>query len=512
MVSSEDVAKYQGWYSHDVAIRPDSPNEILCAGIESWRSFNSGQTLLKKSDWSAWDFSATPIGGPEGPPDYMHADIHGIYYHPTFFDSVYFVTDGGLFVSDDGGETFSGANGRLHCTQFYADFSCSPADSLFAIGGLQDNATPVYEGNLSWRRVIGGDGLSTAIHPANDSIVYASYQYLNINKSTDRAQTFNFVANYPGGSVFCFSGPYVLCPSNTNIMYASSEVVFKSVDGGDTWQNTNNGMALDGNPVLKLAVSPFNEDVVYAATVPYFSNQYGLYQTVDGGSTWNDITGTLPNRYILDIEVDPVNDSIVYLALGGFGTNHLYKSEDMGATWMAAGAGLDDAPANTLFIDPLNNQVVYAGNDLGIFVSLDGGVSFQDFNDGLTDANLVFDISYSPSNRMLRLATHGKGAWERYMLPANVTSVQKPAAVYALELVNTVAYGSLYFTCLPRPAGGILVEVFDMTGKRILGHPAARGGRFSVPVIGLAPGAYLAVCKAGEAIKAFRFLVPASAK
>jgi hypothetical protein len=134
----------------------------------------------------------------------MHADIHHVYYHPNDYDSVYYVTDGGLFISGDGGETFAGANGRLHCTQFYADFSCSSTDTLFAIGGLQDNATPVYEGNLSWRRVIGGDGLSTAIHPANDSIVYGSSQYLNINKSTDKAQSFNFIANYPGGNVFCF--------------------------------------------------------------------------------------------------------------------------------------------------------------------------------------------------------------------------------------------------------------------------------------------------------------------
>ncbi len=469
-VNTTDVAKHQGWYSHDVAVRPDNANEMMFVGIDAWRSFNGGTSLTQRSYWYKWDFSATPVGGPEGPPDYMHGDIHHVYYHPAHFDTVYFVTDGGLFISDDAGSTFSGANGMLHCQQFYADISCSPTDSLFVIGGLQDNATPVYEGGLSWRRVIGGDGLSTAIDPGNDNVVYASYQYLNIHQSIDKAQTFNFIANFPGGSSFCFAGPFAVSPANSFILYAGSDVVFKSTNSGFSWQNTNGGSPVDGNPVLRLACSYQSIQVVYAATAPVNFASFGLFRTANGGASWSDVTGTLPNRYILDVVVHPLNDSIVYAALGGFGTAHLYRTADAGSSWQAIGSGLADVPLNTLAIDPLNPLIVYAGNDLGVFASIDGGQSFTDFNDGLYDATLVFDIAVSPSNRMLRLGTHGKGAWERPMLPAAITPVPEKDGNEDLSIqVQGNPVGDALTLLIARAnAGTVVLEVYDLAGRRMV--------------------------------------------
>lgn len=425
LVNTEDVATYQGWYSHDVAVRPDNPEEIICTGIDAWKSTDGGLTLIKKSFWFNWDFSATPIGGPEGPPDYVHADIHHVYYHPTDNDIVYYVTDGGIFRSEDGGETFAGANGMYHTTMFYANFSNSPSDSLFAIGGMQDNATAIYEGNPAMRRVIGGDGLSTAIDPSDDNLVYGSSQYLNLEKSTDKAQSFNSLGNLPSGNVTNFAAPYVLSPSNSQVLYAGSDIIFKSINSGDTWNATNAGNPLDGNPVLTMAISSTNENLVYAATAPTIIPQMSLFKTIDGGISWMDVTGALPNRYLLDIAIDPVDNENVFVALGGFGTPHLYKSINGGISWNVYGTGLSDAPVNTITIDPLNNLILYLGNDLGVYVSIDGGSTWQPFSEGLTDATLVFDISISPLNRKLRIATHGKGIHERDMLPATITSLQQ---------------------------------------------------------------------------------------
>lgn len=422
LVNAEDVAKHQGWYSHDVAVRPDNPNEVICVGIDAWKSTNGCVTITQKSYWYNWDFSATPIGGPEGPPDYVHADIHHVYYHPSDYNIVYYATDGGIFRSDDAGETFEGQNGMYHTTQFYANFSNSATDSLFAIGGMQDNATAVYEGNPAMRRVIGGDGLSTAVDPTDDNIVYGSSQYLNIDKSTDKAQSFSGTGN-PNGNVVCFAGPYVLSPSNTQVLYGGSDIVYKSTNGSNSWTGTNSNNPLDGNPVLAMEISSTNQNLVYAATAPTIIPQMGLYKTINGGNVWTDVTGSLPNRYLLDIAIDPVNNNIVFITLGGFGTAHLYKTINGGSTWTAFGVGLPDVPTNTITIDPLNTQVIYIGNDLGVFVSIDGGANWQPFNDGLYDATMIFDISISPSNRKLRSGTHGKGIYERYMLPPNITEV-----------------------------------------------------------------------------------------
>ncbi len=469
LVNNEDVARHQGWYSHDVAIHPTNPNTIICAGIDTWKSTNGGITLVQKSYWYNWDFSATPIGGPEGPPDYVHGDIHRVYYHPLNFNKIYFATDGGVFISDDGGETFAGANGMYHCTQFYANFSCSASDSLFAIGGLQDNASPVYEGNPAWRRVIGGDGLSTAIDPTDDNFVYGSSQYLNINRSDDKAQNFNYIANFPGGSQFCFAGPYVLSPSNPNVLYAGSDEIFKSTNQGDTWNSTNGGVPLDGNPALAMAISPVNSNLVYAATAPVITSQMGLFKTVNGGTSWTNVTSNLPNRYLMDIAIDPVNSNTAYVALAGFGTAHFYKTINAGTSWTATGTGLPDVPTNCITIDPLNNLIIYIGNDLGIYVSIDGGNIFQTFNDGLYDATMVFDISISTSNRMLRLATHGKGVYERKMLPANITSVVEIAQnSFSFSILQNPVQKELPVLINSTYGEKIKVKIFSLNGQLML--------------------------------------------
>lgn len=463
-VNPTDFQTYQGWYSHDVVVKPTDPNIVIACGIDVWKSTNGGATLDQKTYWYNWDFDNTNVGGPEGPPDYVHADIHRMYYHPTDDEIIYLATDGGVFRSTDGGDSFEGCNGGYHTQQFYANFSCSSTDSLFAIGGMQDNATAVYEGNDGWRRVIGGDGLSTAIHPVNDQIVYGSSQYLNVDKSTDKAQNFNGI-NIPGSGTTNFAGPFVLCPSSPNILYGGRDIVYKSVNAGQSWTATNGNAVLDGNAVLVLEVADNNPDIVYAATAPVNVPQVGLFRTTNGGNSWTNVTAGIPNRYIMDIAIDPLVNTTVYVTLSGFGTPHLFRSLNSGTTWTAFGTGLPDIPANTITIDPLNTSIMYLGNDIGIYVSIDGGQNWQPFNDGLIDATFVMDISISPFNRKLRLATHGKGIYERDMLPVTITAINEISPIEFYFSPNPVI-DQLTIT-IPDIDSNTQLKVFNVKGEII---------------------------------------------
>lgn len=485
-----DFQTYQGWYSHDVSVNPNNPNDIVTAGIDMYRSTDGGGNLAKTTYWYNWDFSLTTVGGSEGPPDYVHADIHRIYRDPYNADHVWLATDGGIFRSFDGGTTYEASNGGYQTQQFYPDFSCSPTDSLFAIGGMQDNATAVYEGNDGWRRVIGGDGLSTAIHPTNDLIVYGSSQYLNVDKSTDKAVSFNGLS-IPGSSAFpntIFAGPFALSKSNPQVLYAGRSVIYKSINGGQNFTQTNGGNSLDGNPALTVTINPTDPNEVWVTTAPVVNNTSGIFRTTNGGSTWTNMTANLPNRYFKDVAVDPNNPTNVYVVLSGFGTSHLFKYVgNPGANWIAIGNGLPDVPTNTITIDPLNSQIIYVGNDLGVYVSIDGGLNFQSFSDGLIDATLVFDISISPSNRKLRLATHGRGVFERDMLPVNVTSIQEQAGsefvLYpnpAVDLVNVNI----------NLANTFAVRIVDLNGRVWMRQSEISSG-VALSVSGLASGVYL---------------------
>jgi photosystem II stability/assembly factor-like uncharacterized protein len=467
VVSTLDYATYQGWYSHFVGVNPVDSSEVICGGIELWKSTSGGADLVQESEWYYIRGAPAP-GGPEGTPDYIHVDHHAIAYHPTNLDIIYFGNDGGVFRSTDGGETFEGCNGGYQTTQFYNGFSSAQTDSLLAIGGLQDNYTAIYDGTVAWRRVLYGDGIWTAIHPTDADIMYGSYQYLaTIYKSTDRGETWTELPQVSGNANFV--SPFIVCAAYPRVCYAGLSYVYKSTNGGASWFRTNDGAELDGNPVLSLAASAYNHGIVYAGTAPLFSRA-GIFRTTNGGASWENITGNLPDRYPVDIAVDPTYDANVYVAFSGFGTSHLFKSTDWGQNWQDVGEILPDVPTSAVAIDPLYPDHLYVGNDIGVFVSTDGGNSWFSFQEGLPEAVIAMDLSISPSNRVLRVATHGNGAYQRPLLgPTGADADQKvtPAA-YALyqnypnpfNAKTTIAYR------LPEP-NFVNLSIYNVAGQLV---------------------------------------------
>jgi len=416
-INGQNIAQFQGWYSHDVAVNPANPSEIMAAGINVWKSTDTGSNFVQKST-NSWSFEQISVQTPEGGPDYVHSDVHGIYYHPLVPNKVFFASDGGVFSSIDGGETFVTHNGGLQTSQFYADMGSSTTSSGLIIAGAQDNATYIYKGTPSWYRVIGGDGMSAAVRPDDDQTIFGSFQNLGIQKSTDQGDTFINSQPLLGNEGRAFSAPYVIAPTNNDIMYAGATFLWKNVVGGTSadWAPTS-AQAVDGtNFIVKIAVSPLNPDVVVLATAPdpfFGSGTPKIFKSSDGGQNFTDITAGLPNRVCKDIEFDPSDDSIVYTTFSGFGTGHVFKTTDFGTNWSAIDTGLPDVPTNTIAIDPMNVDDVYVGNDLGVYYSDNGGTSWEVFSDFLPEAVMIYDLNTSSPNRKLRIATHGHGIWQR---------------------------------------------------------------------------------------------------
>jgi hypothetical protein len=163
-----------------------------------------------------------------------------------------------------------------------------------------------------------------------------------------------------------------------------------------------------------MAVSSSSPDTVYVGMAPQFLAAQ-IFRTTNGGVNWVNVTGSLPNRYPLDLAVDPGDARIVYATFGGFGSGHLFKSVDAGATWTDISGSLPDVPTGAVAIDPFNTNIVYAGNDIGVYVTTNGGGNWLGFSEGLPDAVITSDLTVSPSNRALRIGTHGNGAYERQL-------------------------------------------------------------------------------------------------
>ncbi|MEM0992037.1 MAG: hypothetical protein AAGI49_03330, partial [Bacteroidota bacterium] len=327
IINTTDYSRWQGWFSHDVAVNPEDGDELIAIGINIWRSVDGGRRLNLRTTGGI-GFSNPRTGEPDGPPDFVHSDAHDVIYHPVESDVVYVASDGGIYRSDDNGTTWRSLNGSYQTAQFYNGFSTSLIDSVFAIGGLQDNGTWVWLGENEWSNVFGGDGSWTAIDPDEEGLFYVSSQGLNVFQVGRDYQNLEI----PRIGNTAFIAPYVIDQIDGNIIYAGSSVIAKSTNGGNNW-NVRNSPVFDRNPFLSMELSPQNPDILYAATAPSNSRRGHVYVTQDGGDSWADITQDLPDRYPMDMTVSPDDPAVAYITFSGFGTGHVFRTADFGATW-----------------------------------------------------------------------------------------------------------------------------------------------------------------------------------
>ena len=471
IMSQTNYSKHQGWFSHDVAIDQSNPDQLIVIGIEIWKSINGGATITQKSSGGV-RLGRPEIGNPDegGGTGYVHSDAHAVIQHPTDMNTYYIATDGGVFRTTDFGETFESRNGSYQTVQFYNGTSSSQTDSLFTIGGLQDNSTVIYDGDLAWIRNIGGDGSWTSTDAFNDNNIYASWQYLNMQRSINGGNNFTTITP-PSSNNTAFIAPFKSFFANSSIIYAGRDKIFKSINSGNTWTTTNNNLSLDGNPAIAMEISYFSSDKVYVATAPFGSTRGNIFRTTNGGSSWTNITGVLPDLFPSDIAVDPFDDNIVYVTFYGFGSGHIFKSTDMGNNWTDITDNLPDIPTPSVIVDPNNTNHLYVGTDVGVFVSTTGGGNWQDFNEGLPDAVQAMDLNYTMVNNVIRVMTHGNGAYERKFISQIVSSTESdPAIVSNFRLEQNYPNPFNPTTKLEfriSNHGFVSLKVYDILGKEV---------------------------------------------
>lgn len=506
-VNYANYPQYQGWYSHWVLASASDPNTILVGGIDIWKSTNGGANLTKVSDWTDIYLGTPAPGDSGGGPLYAHADQHTAVRHPTEPATFFFGSDGGVFKTTNTAATFSGLNGGYVTTQFYQGFSNSSLTADFAMGGMQDNLTAIYEGSVAWRRVIGGDGCWTAVNPQSDRILYGSAQGLTLFRSRDGGGNWTEITPpQASGDATAFVAPFVLSPTNPGRLYAGRARVYRSGDEGTNWTATNGGQPLDGaNPVFSLAVSAGNGNLVFAATAPNGSRGR-VFRTRDGGLSWDDVTGTLPDRWPGDLALDPADDTHVLVTFMGFGTSHVFASFDQGDHWVDIGDGLPDVPTSAVEVDPQHPGVVYAGTDLGVYVSPYYGLSWFPFTEGMPTAS-VDDLKISGPAGRIRAATHGNGVYERDLLELQFTGTPgggpgDPAGPGLRVAPNPLRADSRVTFRLPETAP-VRLALYDVTGRRLalLVDGTRTAGEHVVPLApgNLASGVYFLKLEAGRA-------------
>lgn len=495
LLSNEAVYGVQGWYSQFVAVHPRDTNQVLRGGQSIYASADGGR-------------SAVQLGG-------GWADYHNYAHHPDNPDTVYVVDDGGLWLFRYSTGIFEYLGSGLVTSQFYSGFSTSATDSLRALGQVQDHFGWMYVGGDEWPESAVDEVGWTAMDQKDDRNMFAVTRGGGgVYRSTDRGVNFFGVNSGLSGGRGAWNTPIIISTSNPQVLYFGRSVIFKSTNGGDAWSATSTA-GLDGNRPLSMAMSHTGTDTVYVGTSPGTVRGH-LYRTTNGGGEWMDVTGPLPDRYPMDLAVDPQNSAIVYAAMGGFNAPHLWKSIDAGTTWTDITGSLPDVPATAVIVDPSSSDHVYAGTDLGVFASTDGGTSWSPYNDGLPDAVIVADLVISPSNRVLRLASHSNGVFDRPLIPVVPVGVDEGRGSTPLAFTLYQNYPNPFNPStvvryqLPSESD-VRITVHDLLGREVavLVNEKQRAGGHSVSFDGSehASGIYLCRLTAGELVRTVKMVL-----
>ncbi len=437
----------QGGYDLVVKVHPDHSNIVYIGGTNLFRSTDGFTSTV----------NTTTIGGyaPGSTlPFYTnylnhHSDQHNLVFLPSNHDVMLSSSDGGVMRTLDNRAStvvWQSLNDGYVTSQFYTvaiDHGATPNDIV--IGGLQDNGTwftNTTTNTSPWNMPGQGDGSFCAIADGHTSY-YMSRQEGRVAKATLDASgnVTSFRRIDPiGGSNYLFISPFVLDPSNSNIMYLASGNGIWRNDSLDQialtgqWDSISQGwfrmtdtIAVAGTLVTALAVSKTPANRLY-----YGTNNKKVYR-VDNSNTMSpdtiNITSTLfPAGYVNCIAVDPNDGNKVMVVFSNYGIYSLFYTSDGGITWVKTAGNLEQNAAGTgngpslrwASIIPVSNGTVYlVGTSVGLFGTntLNGTSTVWTQLASSAIGNMVVDmLDYRTNDGLVVAGTHGAGVFS-----ANIT-------------------------------------------------------------------------------------------
>ena len=395
----------QCWYDLVIRPHPKDPSLLFAGGIRPYRPLDGGATSWQQLSW-------IPSGN--GTP---HDDQHVMVF-TNDGTRLYNSNDGGVWSTDvfqNSTIVWNNLNATLGLTQFYGGQAIHPTNPQIGLAGAQDNGSQRYGGQLQWDLLLFADGGWAAIDQSSPNIAYATFQNISVWRTLHFGAGNDFISVTNGinqSDRHSFIASFVIDPSNPRRMYYGTFRLYRSVDGGGLWTPISADLTDSRAGLISaIAVSPANPNVIYTG-----ASTGAVFQSTDGGNSWNDRSLALPIRAVTQVAADPIDPFTVYITFSGFAgssalSGHIYKSTDGGNNWTDMSGNLPDIPVNDLAIDPDLPNTFYAGTDLGVMVTTDGGTTWNPLGAGLPKV-AVFSLALHRSSRTLRAATHGRSMWD----------------------------------------------------------------------------------------------------
>jgi photosystem II stability/assembly factor-like uncharacterized protein len=454
----------RGWYFCNVAVDPQDPDTLYVSNTSVYRSTDGGKT------WIA-------LKGAPGGDDY-----HQLWIYPDDPKRMIVASDQGTVVTVDGAATWSSWYNQPTAQLYHV-----ASDSRFPywVTGAQQDSGAVSVPSRSrhseismhdWTGLcVGGESGYTAPDPLHTELVFGgtvsecnlnTWELRNVSPELSRSGPFRRTWTLP--LVFSEGDPHVL--------YFSSQVLFQTVDGGNSWSeispdltredpgvppNLDEATAADAPPyarrgvIYTIAPSP----IASHANLIWVGTDDGYIQvTPDGGKTWHNVTppALTPWSKIVMMQASHFDPNEAYAAVDRHRLEdndpYIYRTRDAGRTWQLITNGL---PAGvymqTVKEDPKRKGLLFAGTELSVYVSFDDGDSWQSLQLNLPPTSMR-DLAIHDND--LIVATHGRGFWilDDITVLRQLTEkvVQSDAYLFSPEVAIRMQAGSDYGTPMPR--------------------------------------------------------------
>ena len=433
LVTDNQDIQGRPWYYEHIFADPVDADTVWSLNYQAWKSVDGGKTF---------DQVSTP-----------HGDNHDLWIDPQNPLRMIEGNDGGACVSFNGGESWSTIYNQL-TAQFYH----VAADNRYpyrVYGTQQDNtaiAVPSrsHKGAIPWGdcyTVGNSESGYIVVHPENPNVIFSGAvgssaggggNLIRYDHDTGQVRLITVWPELMTGRGskdmkyrFQWTFPIQFSPHDTNVLYVTGNMAFRSTDEGTSWEAISpdltrqdvTKMEPSGGPVTKdtsgaevygtifaFVESPHEKGVFWAG-----SDDGLVHISKDGGEHWEQVTpcSMPPFTLVSMIEVSPHDPATAYIAATRYKLDEprpmLYKTNDYGVTWREIAGNIPkDDYTRVIREDPAHRGLLYVGTETGVYVSFDDGESWRSLQANLPTVP-VYDLLVKEND--LVAATHGRSFW-----------------------------------------------------------------------------------------------------
>jgi photosystem II stability/assembly factor-like uncharacterized protein len=400
-------------------VDPKNPDIVYTASTVTMRSADGGKT------WSG--FRGAPGGD----------DYQNLWINPNDPNIILLVSDQGALVTVNGGASWSSWYNQPTAQIYHV--AVTPTFPYKVCGGQQESGSVCTSSR-------GNDGAITmrdwhpvgvieygyvAPDPLDPDVIYGGgrSEVSKFHWSTGQVQNITPIPLRTPKYRTDRTEPLMFSPLAPHTLYFASNVLFKTTDGGNSWQTISADLTRE-NPGIPASVGTLvpkgaekQRGVIYALALSFKNintlwagtDDGLLWQTRDGGKKWNDITPKelTPWSKVTQISASHFDDDSAYVSASRFRINdqqpYIYRTHDGGKSWKLITNGLPAiGPVDTVREDPVRKGLLFAGTENSVLISFDDGDHWQSLQLNLPHTSMR-DLWLHEND--LIVATHGRSFW-----------------------------------------------------------------------------------------------------